>query len=66
MTKTVSKADAKYFKKVFISEMMARLLSAYDTDGMTVAEYYNNIRLPDLTNQEFSWLKDMASSVENV
>jgi hypothetical protein len=46
--------------------MMARLVSAYDADGMTVDEYYNNIRLPDLTRQEFSWLKDMASGAENV
>ena len=65
-TKTVNRSDAKHFKKVFISEMMARLLPAYDDTGLTVAEYYQNITLPELTTQEFNWLKEMAAGSENV
>ena len=65
-TRTVNKSDARYFKKVFISGMMARLLPAYDESGLTVEEYYKNITLPELTNQEFNWLKEMAAGSENV
>jgi len=66
MTKTMSKQDAKFFKKVFISDIMARLLPAYNDIGLTVEDYCENIILPELTNQEFKWLKEMAESVTNV
>jgi hypothetical protein len=56
--KKLSKTDEKYFKKLFLQEILTKILPAYDDTGLTVNEYYNNIMLPELTNQEFQWLKE--------
>jgi len=47
-------------KERFLGEMLGRLLIAYDDDGCLVDEYYNNIVLPELSEQEFAWLKEAS------
>jgi hypothetical protein len=46
-------------KKIFIQDLVWRILPAYDESGLTVDEYYQNIILPDLTAEQFQFLKEL-------
>jgi hypothetical protein len=50
----------KTVKYLLIMDLATRLLPAYDDTGLTVDEYYNNIILPELTNEQFKILKELA------
>jgi hypothetical protein len=48
-------------EKMFLCEMMGRLLNCYDENGNTVPDYYENIILPDISARELEVLKKIAS-----
>lgn len=48
-------------EKLFICEMMGRLLNCYDEQGNTVPDYYNNIILPNIPARNIRTLKKLAS-----
>jgi hypothetical protein len=48
-------------KELFIEDLASRILPAYDESGLTVDEYYQNIILPDLTPEQFQFLKELAA-----
>jgi hypothetical protein len=54
------KAVDKEMKKLFLQSLFEELLKAYDSEGLTVSDYYKNIMLPDLTHKEFLWLEEAA------
>jgi hypothetical protein len=54
------KAVDKELKKLFLQSIFEKILPAYNDNGLTVDEYYNDIILPDLKHKEFLWLKEAA------
>jgi len=48
-------------ERMFLCEMMGRLLNCYDENGNTVPDYYENIILPDISAKQLQTLKKIAS-----
>lgn len=48
----------KEFKRYFLQDILKRILKAYRQDGYTVDNYTDKIILPELTNEELTWLKE--------
>ena len=51
----------KEFKKMFLQDILKRLLVVYDNNGLTIADYQREIIMPDLTDKELEWLKESAN-----
>lgn len=47
-------------KAFLISNLINRLLTSYDQSGHTVENYYNNIILPDLDEEGYKLLHEVA------
>lgn len=45
---------------MLIADLIEKIIPAYDKNGNTVDEYYNNIILPDITPEQIQMLKKFS------